>query len=208
MLDLVALLGEEYPYSLWLPGMIYNPWLVEGLGVLSKYPIMHSWHFKLGKCEGDGNQRILLVVRVNCPIGVVDFMVTHWTYKPRGQLAQASKTLNFAREIAEPSVPQILVGDFNVKTSHQRPVQFLEGLAQNEHGDSGDFIDTWKVLNAHSRGKTHPVWRPRQRFDRILVRGGLGVSSVGVIGVIEQEEPEQLHASDHCLVLAELTLPQ
>jgi len=201
LLDLMELL-PEYPYHVWAPAMTYNPWLVEGLGVLSKLPILDQRVFKLNKCQGDGNRRILLVCRVQARI-VIDFMITHWTYSVDGQLAQAYRTLSKANEVASTIVPQILVGDFNVKNAYQQPMQMMDGT-NVDYQTKGDFQDVWTLLKNKRKGKTYPVWKPKQRYDRILIRGGLlRPIRIDVIGVILSEEPSVFHASDHCLVVAE-----
>lgn len=206
LLDLMELL-PEFPYYVWAPAMKYNPLLVEGLGVLSKLPILDQRIFKLGKCKGDGNQRIMLVCRVQART-LFDFIVTHWTYSVPGQLKQAYRTLQFIKEVANPAIPQILVGDFNIKNAFQNPMFMLEG-ASTGYTTKGDLVDVWKHFKPHKLGKTYPVWQPKQRYDRILVRGGmLRPLRIEVVGVALQEKPEVLLASDHCFVYADFEVLQ
>jgi endonuclease/exonuclease/phosphatase family metal-dependent hydrolase len=204
LLDLMSLL-PEFPYFVWEPAMQYNEWLIEGLAVISKHHFLDCTTFKLGNCEGDRNRRVVVVARVQVPQGVVDFIVTHWTNSVKGQLSQAYRTLKHVRDIAQKSIPQILVGDFNIKNAFELPMLMLEG-SYDGYKTKGDFTDVWKMLKPHKLGKTYPVWRPKQRYDRILVRGGIRATRVEVAGVLKQERPAVLHASDHCFVYADLAL--
>ena len=93
----------------------------------------------------------------------------------------------------------------------------LDGLGASELVLAGDVNEgpegaAWRALTARLRdgwavaprgsGPTFPARRPRRRIDGVFVSAGLRVDGCGVPDVAELAE-----ASDHCPVLADLSLP-
>jgi endonuclease/exonuclease/phosphatase family metal-dependent hydrolase len=192
--DLLELI-PEYRFSHWQPGMKYKDGFVEGLAIVSRYPIVETEFEKLGKNEKDGNKRICLKAQVAHPAHNFLFYTTHLTYAKIGQVGQTTKLMKFINRTAAHEVPQILTGDMNILKNFQAPLSIL--VSQDS------LKDAWRSANGEEKGFTHPSWNPKQRLDYILYRHLPDPCLCSVSGYAMNKEN---WPSDHCSVYADFVI--
>mmetsp|Transcript_3550 Transcript_3550/g.3321 ORF Transcript_3550/g.3321 Transcript_3550/m.3321 type:complete len:188 (-) Transcript_3550:77-640(-) len=126
MNDIMALL-PEYPYSYWCDSMHYGDGSIEGISIVSRFPIIDIKATKLSSANDDGNKRSCVRGTVNHPKKRIFFYNTHVTYGTNGQNTQAAEILRFMDSENEGQIPQILVGDMNLYQRYQSPAHIFEG---------------------------------------------------------------------------------
>ena len=200
--DLFQHLPHYRQYHVWEPGMHYSDHQVEGLAILSKFPIITHSVKRLSKSpSGDGNARICVSALISHPSGDIQVFNTHFTYAVEGQPLQCKEVSRFVAQECR-GVPQILMGDFNCFTGSSRARDFLAG--GHIDGESLALVDVWTTLHPNDPGPTFPSYQPQERLDRMLSSPYLQVLDCYRVG--EASQPD-LWASDHCGLVATFKLP-
>lgn len=177
-LEIASLSGMHHIYG---PAMRYDRGEY-GEAILSRWPISHARTIQMPKIEGS-EPRALLVAEIETPIaGRVRFASTHLAHDSgHDRLEQARIILN---ELNDGSLPTIVAGDLNAEPDDP-PMRLLLGFFEDTH--------------AANPRPTFSAADPTRRIDYILTAPGNGwriVETTVIAGDI---------ASDHCLVLTELT---
>jgi len=173
-----------------------------GLGVLSKYKILHSQVVKLP--SGNAEQRVALLAQVQVPgfDSAPIIMVTHldWQKDPTIRTEQARYLLDLSigdaasdfKDIA--SAIKILAGDFN-STREEQPVKEI-GYFFNEVAKSGTDTRSWPAVN------------PAIDIDHIFTFKGQKWDVKKLDIPHNTPEFNWSTASDHLPVIAELELTE
>lgn len=151
-------LGQQVP-----PG-----WEMEGLGLLSKHPIImsHIVNLTVGKGSVDRNKRVVLHAQVDIDGDELDITVVHFSYDKTQQCQNAIDVINYIASIG--SERSVLVGDFNVYNDFPWPV---DGILKGSFDKQGScdtppyfnpqgsnqgygFVDAWVTANGDHRGYT------------------------------------------------------
>lgn len=151
-------LGQEEP-----PG-----WEKEGLGLLSKHPIIlsHVVNLTVGKANPDKNKRILLHAQVDIGGDEFDITVIHFSYDKDQQCENAVDVISYVASTG--TERSVLMGDFNAYNNFPWPVNGImkgsfdkEGSCQpSRHFDPQDssqgygFVDAWVTANGDIAGNT------------------------------------------------------
>jgi endonuclease/exonuclease/phosphatase family metal-dependent hydrolase len=202
--ELAALLpGYHYVYQ---PAMYYRD-DAEGVGILTKYPILSTQYINLTHVPGtaDANKRVVLKTLLDTPFGLFNFFATHFSYaKGLGQMSNAMELLNWMHQQEPGPAPQVVVGDFNIYTDFLRPVDFLTGKT-SYLGKTGDLRDIWETLYPDDNGYTFSNLPGSSglinRADRILIRAHtdklkeVNATRAGIY------QPGSIPASDHLAVV-------
>lgn len=199
--DLFQYLPQYRQHYVWEPGMHYKDHQVEGLAILSKFPIRSHTVKHLSKHEKDGNSRICLSALITHPWGDIQVFDTHLTYAVEGQPLQCKEVSRFLAE-EHKGVPQFLMGDFNCFRVSHLANTFLSGGSID--GESLPLVDVWMTLHSSDPGRTFPSFQPRERLDRVLCSPGLQPTACYKVG--EAIAPD-VWASDHCGLVATFRLP-
>lgn len=192
--DLLELI-PEYRFSHWQPGMHYKDGIVEGVALVSRYPIIETEYADLGQNAEDGNLRVCLKAVIAHPKQEFLFYNTHLTYGKQGQIPQATEVLAFMNRTRCANLPQILTGDFNICKSYTAPLSIL--VAQDS------LKDAWKSANGDENGFTFPSWNPKERLDYILYQGFKDPCLCSISGYALSKDS---WPSDHCCVYADFLL--
>jgi len=199
----MAALLPSYNY-IYQPAMRYET-EAEGVGILTRYPIIFSNYTNLKYIPGspDANTRIVLLAALEAP-QPLDFFVTHFSYaKGAGQMQNAVDLLDFMDFYDKNDPTQVVVGDFNIYTDSLGPTNFLTGK-QEFQGRKGNLKDVWEVVHGTDDGFTFSnlPWSSGliNRADRILMRGNADATVVQREGQYSTDDPSP--ASDHLAVLA------
>lgn len=200
--DLFQHLPQYRSHYVWEPGMRYDDHQVEGLAILSKFPIRSHAVKRLSKHERDGNSRICLSALIAHPWGDIQVFDTHFTYAVEGQPLQCKEVSRFLVQ-ENKGIPQLLMGDFNCFKVSSIANRFLSG--ESIDGESLlPLRDVWTELNSSDPGRTFPSYKPKERLDRILCSPGLQPTACYKVG--EASVPD-VWASDHCGLVAIFRLP-
>ena len=192
--DLLELI-PEYRFSHWQPGMKYKDGIVEGVAIVSRYPIIETEFENLGKNAGDGNKRVCLKAQIAHPAQNLLFYNTHLTYAITGQVSQTTKLMNFINRTSAHDVPQILTGDMNIVKKFQAPLSVL--VSQDS------LKDAWRSANGDEKGFTYPSWNPKERLDYILYRNLPDPFLCSISGYAMNKDN---WPSDHCSLYADFVI--
>ncbi len=181
---------------------------VEGLAILSRYPIVSSTYVDLPAPNG-GNGRIVLEATLSTPFGLINCYATHLSTNASERDAQAQALLAFVESVPHQQ-PPVILGDLNaVPTS--LAVLFLTG-AIAAGGVRGNLVDGWPLLHPGDPGPTFatanaPGERLDRRFDYILL--GRGTAADPAQGrwvesrrVLDQPDDSGVYPSDHLALAA------
>lgn len=143
-------------------------WEKEGLGLLSKHPIIlsHVVNLTEGKDSPDKNKRILLHAQVDIDGQELDITVIHFSYDKAQQCENAADAINYLASLG--TEHSVLLGDFNAYNDFSWPVTAImtgsfdkEGSCQpSRHfvpqgsNQGYNFVDAWKTANGDSPGYT------------------------------------------------------
>lgn len=173
-----------------------------GLGLLSRYKILHSQVVKLP--SGDAEQRVVLLAQVDVPgfDSAPVIMVTHldWQKDPAVRTEQARYLLDLSIGDAKSdfkdisSSVKILAGDFN-STRDEQPVKEIRYFF-NEVTKEGTDTRSWPAVN------------PAIDIDHIFTFRGQKWNVTNVEVPHNSPEFEWSAASDHLPVIAELELTE
>eukprot|EP01116_Phalansterium_solitarium_P000056 TRINITY_DN10042_c0_g1_i1.p1 TRINITY_DN10042_c0_g1~~TRINITY_DN10042_c0_g1_i1.p1 ORF type:complete len:401 (+),score=88.25 TRINITY_DN10042_c0_g1_i1:51-1253(+) len=191
--DQLRALLPEYPYAYFENATtVGDDGTNEGVGVLSKHPIVETGHRNFALEGGsDLNRRIALYVTVNTPqIGLVNVVVTHFSYDTGNQCRNVADLMFFLNEF-DRTAPLVILGDFNAYNNYpfamlmltgddvapasnpcRQQRQQAEAVAGEAMPDVGKFRDVWSSLYPHDAGLTFsnmPSPGLESRPDRILV---------------------------------------
>lgn len=208
-IEQLAEIGLDYNL-IYQPAMVYSksPRNEEGLGVMSKYPILESDFVFLSRDPidvKDHAQRIVLQAKIELPIGHLNFFVTHLSLSPAGRLRTILEVYSYINNF-ESELPKILVGDFN-DTPDSKSIKFLVGELEIG-GLRGDFQDTWAFTNPGLPGFTTTNDLPHKRIDYVFITSHgskyLGrILSASLVG----DKPEEVLPSDHLGLTAVIAFP-
>ena len=145
-------------------------WQYEGLGILSRHPIMESNVFNLtlgSSASTDSNNRI--VIHTQLDIGdkdKLDVIIVHLSYDRKQQCRNVLDIMNFIPSMD--SKYSVVMGDFNAYNDFDSPVKailkgsFTQGdskchsLVLQDTRNNHKFVDAWDSVkhNAHDLGYT------------------------------------------------------
>ncbi|CAG9313606.1 unnamed protein product [Blepharisma stoltei] len=194
MKDLLAKL-PEYPYSHWLEVMHFSNGIIDGIGIISRFPIIDIKSKKLSKTKEDKNIRACLRAAISHPNKKINVYNTQLTYDDKGQAKQLCDIIRFIDSEDDGETLQILMGDMNFK----RGTGTLEG---KNKGDK-NLKDAWITLEGENDGNTYPSWNPKERMDRILYRNTEDPLLCELCGYAENEFD---WPSDHCSLYADFLI--
>lgn len=130
-----------YQYSYFCETNKYFDNSIEGIGVISKHPILENNALRLSKFKDDRDYRYCLESLIEIKNTRVLFYNTHLTFGKLGQRRQAQEVIDFMK-IKEK--PQILLGDMNIEKS------------SNDDIYSGNLSDVWISCHQSQDGSTFP----------------------------------------------------
>lgn len=143
-------------------------WEQEGLGLLSKHPIIlsHVVNLTIGKGGVDRNKRAILHAQVDIDGDELDITVLHLSYDKAQQCKNAVDVINYIASMG--SERSVLLGDFNAYNDFHWPVNgIMKGSFDKQgpcHASSHldpqglnqgyGFVDAWVTANGNSKGYT------------------------------------------------------
>lgn len=192
---------------------------LEGLGLLSRLPLVDSGHAELPHAT-DKERRIVLWAFLQAPAGLVGVFCTHLNYRQRhgvqreDQVEAIDRTIEQLTERHRP-LATLLCGDFNA-TPDSDEIRFLRGL-HSLRGRRTYYQDAYALRHGTDPGYTwarrNPCtqrmhWlEPDRRLDYIFVseanRDGRGLVRECRI-VLDTADADGVYPSDHFGVLAEV----
>ena len=163
--ELQSLLGNTYKHVSYHPVSTVKlgppGWEREGLGILSKHPIMlsHAVNLKSKANNPDSNKRIIVHLQVDANGDEIDFTLVHLSYNRQQQCQNAVDVINYLASVG--SERSVILGDFNSYEDFPWPVAaILKGAFPQNGGcvpdkffdpqDSGrgyGYVDAWKRSN-------------------------------------------------------------
>ncbi|MBI5528552.1 MAG: endonuclease/exonuclease/phosphatase family protein [Deltaproteobacteria bacterium] len=179
----------------------------EGLGILSRWPVLWNDSAELPHLDLVLFQRRVLGGLVDSPHGQIHLFCTHMT-TDSGETVKADQALAVYEFIqTRPSpLPGFLAGDMNAEPD-KLAMRFYRGEAEHE-GKSANFVDSWAVANPGDEGFTMSSSNPQKRIDYIyVVPGQAGTAAVVSCEIMFAQPVGGLYASDHLGVYCEFTLP-
>jgi endonuclease/exonuclease/phosphatase family metal-dependent hydrolase len=209
-------LGQEHvfaPSSTWGGG-------VEGLAIVSRFPILESKHRRLPHAT-DSEGRIVLSARLDGPRGGSWVHTTHLSYRQHEGQLREDQVVALDEEvtgcIASSGEPQILMGDFNT-VAESDEIRWLCGMT-SLGGRRVFYQDAWSTVHPTEPGITwardNPFrarmnWlRSDRRLDYIFVtaarRDGRGTVRDARLA-FNQADPDGVYPSDHFGVLADVQM--
>ena len=167
----------QYRYMIYHPVTMVTPslrqqeppgWEKEGLGLLSKHPIIlsHVVNLTVGKASPDKNKRVLLHAQVDISGDEFDVTIVHLSYDKAQQCENAVDVINYVASMG--SERSVLLGDFNAYNDFPWP---LNGIMNGSFDKDGSckplhyfepqgssqgygFVDAWVIANGDSAGYT------------------------------------------------------
>jgi endonuclease/exonuclease/phosphatase family metal-dependent hydrolase len=193
---------------------------VEGLGIVSRFPILESAHRRLPHAT-DSEGRIVLSARLRCPAGELWVHTTHLSYRQQEGKQREDQVLALDDEITARALgneqPQVLMGDFNTVPASDE-IRWLGGLT-TLGGRRVFYQDAWDTVRAGEPGITwareNPFrarmnWlRPDRRIDYVFVtaprRDGRGTVKDARV-VFDRPDGDGIYPSDHFGVSADVQM--
>ena len=181
----------------------------KGNAILSRSPILRTERLPLPAGEGEEERfgpgaRDALYAAVDTPIGLVHFLVVHFTTRGRQQqLEEATRLLEYVERLASDGTA-IVVGDLNAKPTSPTLSLLTRPTALHELR----LRDAWAEANPEDPGFTMPIHSPRtaqdthMRIDYVLVGPGPEVTRAFLAADVP--DPDDFYASDHFGVAATL----
>jgi len=173
----------------------------EGIGILSRWPILATDSAELPHLDLVIFRRKVLGARVDSPHGEIWLFCSHMTTSS-DETEKADQALAVYQFIeANPSaLPGFMAGDLNAEPD-TLAMRFLRGEAGHE-GQTGDLIDAWPAANPGQDGFTIPSGNPDRRIDYIYIVGGQESTAAAESCELMFEEPvDGEYASDHLGIL-------
>ena len=175
--EIQALLGAKYKHSSYhpvrrvahKPGQQAPPgWEQEGLGILSKHPIMlsHAVQLKNKINNPDKNKRIIVHVQLDINGDEIDVTLVHLSYDQQQQCQNAVDIINYLASVG--SERSVVLGDFNAYEEFNWPIAaILKGSFTPQGGCTADkffepqdssrgygYVDAWSTTNGDKKGYT------------------------------------------------------
>jgi endonuclease/exonuclease/phosphatase family metal-dependent hydrolase len=138
------------------------------------------------------------------------FATTHLEISQPVQLAQMNELIS---SVGGTTLPLIMAGDFNANADDPTDPTFA---TYKDAIDAG-FVDAWSAAHGNDPGYTccqaedllNTPSSLNQRIDLVLLRGGIGVDDIQLIGDNAGDRtPSGLWPSDHAGVFATLEIPE
>jgi endonuclease/exonuclease/phosphatase family metal-dependent hydrolase len=133
---------------------------------------------------------------------------------PPGQMqVQLAQMQELISSVGGTTLPLILAGDFNANAEDQEDPSF----PTYEDAINAGFVDAWSAARGNDPGYTccqaqdllNATSSLNQRIDLVLLRGGIGVDGIQVIGDSTGDRtPSGLWPSDHAGVVATREIPE
>lgn len=143
-------------------------WELEGLGILSKHPIIlsHVMNLTVGKGSPDKNRRVLLHAQFDVSGNEIDVTVVHFSYDKMQQCENAAEVINYIASIG--SERSVILGDFNAYSDFSWPVSAVmkgsferngactlrRGFQPQDSNTGYGFVDAWVKVNGQTKGFT------------------------------------------------------
>ena len=178
----------------------------EGLGILSRWPIVWSDSAELPHLDLIIFRRRVLGGRVQSPHGDIQLFCTHMTtdHDDTVEADQALAVFQFIQANPSP-LAGFFAGDLNSEP-HKLAMRFFRGEASHD-GVTGSLIDSWMTANPDDDGFSMSSSNPEKRIDYIyLVPGTEKSADVVSCELMFTEQVGGLYASDHLGVLCEYSL--
>jgi endonuclease/exonuclease/phosphatase family metal-dependent hydrolase len=178
----------------------------EGLGILSRWPIVWSESAELRHLDLVIFRRHVLGARIQAPYGGIQLFCTHMT-TDSDETVKADQAVDVYQFMqANPSaLAGFLAGDLNAEPD-TLAMRFFRGEASHE-GLTGNLADSWMTANPGDDGFTMSSSNPEKRIDYIyLVPGSEKSAEVASCELMFTEQVGGLYASDHLGVLCEFSL--
>lgn len=178
----------------------------EGLGILSRWPIVWNDSAELRHLDLIIFRRRVLGARVQSPHGDIQLFCSHMTTDSDETVEadQAVDVFNFIQANQSPRAG-FFAGDLNSEP-HKLAMRFFRGEASHENL-TGTLIDSWMTANPNDDGFTMSSSNPEKRIDYIyLVPGTEKSAEVDSCELMFTEQVGGLYASDHLGILCEYTL--
>ncbi len=202
--QLAVLTGYEWiwEYTFTVP-FLFN----EGLGILSRWPVVWSDSESLPHLDLIIFTRRILGARVASPHGEIQLFCTHMTTDSDESVKADQALAVFEFISSHPStLPGFFAGDLNAEPD-SLAMRFLRGEAEYQ-GVNGNLIDGWMAVNPDDDGFTIPSGGPNRRIDYIyLVPGSEQAADAVSCEVMFAEPVGDVYASDHLGVLCRFSLP-
>ncbi|KAL5014328.1 hypothetical protein ScPMuIL_008598 [Solemya velum] len=178
-------------------GTVLKGWSREGIGLLSKYPIVASSVEHLPFSKGpDTNKRIALHAAIQMPDRtVVKVVVVHFSYFRQQQCANAAAVLEFI--VGKGLRNVIVLGDFNTYSDYDWPLLMMTQRWVNHNSPCYHYLhmspkpsnailtDVWENSGHKNNGLTFsnmPSPGFESRPDRILVDKKFSIRSASILG--------------------------
>ena len=197
-----------------------DDYVIEGLAIFSKFPIVSTYLLLLSRDENDMNdfhQRAVLHARILTPHGIINVMTTHMSLSERARARTVHEIGKYIQTIREPI---ILVGDMNSEASDI----FILTLIKEYK-----FLDLWPFLHGLNNSRSSSAYTfnsyfPKSRIDyifiknnnnniikptRIFIEANIGIHMTGLAptgGVSDMKE--SLFPSDHMFLLGFMEITQ
>lgn len=211
--DLMALLPffKYSAFAVATPHADFNS--SEGLGILSKHPIIEvtQFNFTVVPTDADTNTRTCLSAIIDVPkIGKLQVYVTHLSYERTMQCRQMAELLSFverdgtSNQDCSKNIPKLVAGDFNIYNDFEGPSDtftvpldpsilcypFLSLEHQNQEGSPAKFMDVWHELHPTDPGLTFSLM-PFKDAEHLVPSKGL------------ESRPDRLYfKTDSCVLRA------
>ena len=191
---------------------------VEGLGIVSRFPVLRTAHRRLPHAT-DVEGRIVLSAELGRPEGSFWVHTAHLSYRQHEGRQREDQVMAIDEEVAARApatdAPQVVMGDFNTVPESDE-IRWLCGLT-TLGGRRVFYQDAWATVSGGAPGITwaseNPYrarmnWlRPERRLDYVFVtasrRDGRGTIR-GAAVTFDRPDSDGVYPSDHYGVLADV----
>ena len=208
------LIAKELEYQYVYQGATRHTPGLEGVAIVSKYPILESDSIVLPHATEELT-RVLLRARIETPVTKLDFYTTHLNWKLDEGYIREEQVLAIQHYVKKynDGLPVIMSGDFNAKPESAE-IRFLTGN-QSLKGESAYYQDAWYMTHRHEDGYswsyknayTRPWLEPDRRIDYIFVSQPTRESKGIILDchlVLNRPDLSGVFPSDHFGMLAEI----
>lgn len=208
------LIASEFHYIYKFFGITKDIAGLEGLSILSRYPILESDALQLS-CSTPEETRGVLYALIGAPMTKLRVYCTHLSWKPDENYKRESQVLDIHHFVKkhDSRLPVIILGDFN-DTPDSKTIRFLTAK-QSLQGELAYYQDAWNTIHPRENGFTwskkncfaRAMNRPDRRIDYIFVsppdKDGKGhIRDCRII--MNRPDALGIFPSDHFGILAEI----
>jgi endonuclease/exonuclease/phosphatase family metal-dependent hydrolase len=221
--DQATEIGERFGFHVaYAAASDYGNGLLFGNALLSRHPIVEQKGFMLPHLDS-GETRSLLYALCDTPLGHLPVFVTHLNWKFHHGLVRQAQVAFISERIAElapidgPSLPPVLMGDFNAEPDSDE-IRYLGGRSALEDR-TVYFGDAWVYGGAgagytfcRDNGYAVKAREPSRRIDYIFVRGpdrqfrGEPMHTEIAFNAVDHSGTEPVWPSDHFGLYTDLEL--